>query len=477
MKYSNNHMKRSIHKSLCYGGLFCLFLSLGACTKQLDQQPITSKSLGNFLKTESEVEEYINAVYGTLQLNGLYGQYLPPMGEIQSDNTFDEVPANDNGVYGQLDQFTTIASNGMISDMWKASYQGIQRANTVLNRIDAINYNVAAIKQARKGEMHFIRALLYFNLVRIFGDVPLVTKETTNPNEFFGQGRTPKDQVYAQVISDLNNAIQELPETTGTQGKAIKTAGQALLGKVYLTLGQFNESKTVLTAVVASGKHTLLADPADIFSLNNKNNNEIIFAVQFASGINGNTEGSSAFQQFSPSGSVSGAKGHNLPTKSLYQLYTTADKRKTAYVGVTSTGVPFCNKLKPSTTTPADGGSNIVVLRYADVLLMLAETENELGNPDAARTYLNLVHKRAGLTELPLQSQNDTRASIALERRLELIGEGHRWFDLLRTGTALSVMNAWFSDQGINIRIAQRDLLLPIPQDQIDTDPSIKQNP
>jgi len=476
MKYSNNHMKRSIHKSLCYGGLFCLFL-LGACTKQLDQQPLTSKSLSNFLKTEAEAEEYINAVYGTLQLNGLYGQYLPPMGEIQSDNTYDEVPANDSGVYGQLDQFTTIASNGMISDMWKASYQGIQRANTVLNRIDGITYSTATTKQTRKGEMHFIRALLYFNLVRIFGDVPLVTKETTDPNDFFGQGRTNKDLVYTQIIADLNSAIQELPETTNTQGKVIKTAGQSLLGKVYLTLGKFSESKAALAAVVASGKHNLLTEPADIFSLSNKNNNEIIFAVQFASGINGNTEGSPAYQQFSPSGSVSGAKGHNLPTKSFYQLYANADKRKTAYVGLTNAGVPYCNKLKASNTTPTDGGSNIVVLRYADVLLMLAETENELGNPETARTYLNLVHTRAGLTALPLQSQNDTRASIALERRLELIGEGHRWFDLLRTGAAISVMNTWFSDQGINIRIAQRDLLLPIPQDQIDTDPSIKQNP
>ena len=387
------------------------------------------------------------------------------------------MPANDGGMYGQLDQFTTVASNGMLSDFWKNSYQGIQRTNTVLNRVDGIAYAVPAVKQARKGEMHFIRALLYFNLVRVFGDVPLVTKETTNPNEFFGQGRTNKDLVYAQIVSDLTSAGQELPVSTTTQGKAIKTAAQSLLGKVYLTLGKFTESKALLAEVVASGKHQLLTDPAAIFSLNNKNNNEIIFAVQFASGLNGNSEGSSAYQQFSPSGSISGAKGHNLPTKSFYQLYSAGDKRKSAYVGITAAGTPFSTKLKASATTPADGGSNFVVLRYADVLLMLAETENELGNQENARESLNLVRRRAGLNDVTLQNQTELRAAILAERRLELIGEGDRWFDLLRTNTAVPVMNGWFASQNITTRITTRDLLQPIPQDQIDTDPSIKQNP
>ncbi|MCX2584367.1 RagB/SusD family nutrient uptake outer membrane protein [Pedobacter sp. MR22-3] len=469
-------MKNLINTIIFTGGLFCL-VAVSSCTKELNQQPLTSKSLASFLATETEVEEYVNAVYGTLQSNGLYGLYLPAFGEIPSDNTFDEVPANDGGMYGQLDQFTTVASNGMLSDLWKNSYQGIQRANTVLNRIDGIPYASATLKQARKGEMHFIRALLYFNMVRVFGDVPLVIKETTNPNEFFGQGRNSKDLVYTQILSDLNNAIQELPASTTTQGKAIKTAAQSLIGKAYLTLGKFAESKAVLAEVVASGRHQLLSDPADIFSLTNKNNNEIIFAVQFASGINGNSEGSSAYQQFSPSGAISGAKGHNLPTKSFYQLYSASDKRKTAYVGLTSAGTPFSTKLKASATTPVDGGSNFVVLRYADVLLMLAEDENELGNSEVAKTYLNMVRKRAGLTDATQRTQEDVRAAISLERRLELIGEGHRWFDLLRTGTAISVMNAWFASQNITTRIADHDLLQPVPQDQIDTDPAIKQNP
>jgi hypothetical protein len=270
--------------------------------------------------------------------------------------------------------------------------------------------------------------------------------------------------------------VEELPATTSISGKVVKTAAQALLGKVYLTLGKFAESKAALTAVVTSGKHSLLNDPADIFSLSNKSNNEVIFAVQFASGINGNSEGSTAYQQFSPSGIVSGAKGHNIPTKSFYQLYTANDKRKTAYLSITAAGVPYFTKLKPSSTTPADGGSNNIVLRYADVLLMLAEAENELGNTESARPYYNLVHKRAGLTEVTDGSQLDLRNAIELERRLELGGEGQRWFDLLRTGKAISVMNAWFEKENITTRISERNLLQPVPQDQIDTDPSIKPN-
>lgn len=176
--------------------------------------------------------------------------------------------------------------------------------------------------------MKFIRALLYFNLVQLYGDVPLVTQETENPNTYFGQGRTPSAQVYDQIKKDLTEASTTLPETTTQPGKVVKTAAQILLAKVQLTQKNYAEARTLLQAVVASGRHALLPNPADVFSITNENNKEIIFAVQFASNVNGNTEGSTMFQQNAPSGTVSGAKGHNLPTKSLYALYTTGDKRR-----------------------------------------------------------------------------------------------------------------------------------------------------
>jgi hypothetical protein len=460
--------------------LFCaalgLLLGTAACNDSLLQDPQTSKTLSAFLRNETEVEEYVNAVYGTLQAQGLYGLYLPAITEIPSDNTYDEVPANDDGIYGQLDQFTTIPSNAVVTSVWQASYQGIQRANVVLSRIGNVSYASTTTRDARVGEMKFIRALLYFNLVRLYGDVPLVTQETTDPNAYFGQGRTAATQVYTQIISDLTDAIKVLPATTSQAGRVRQTAAQALLAKVYLTQQNYAAAQTLLQAVVSSGRHTLQSSPANVFSLSNENNSEIIFAVQFASGVNGNNEGSLAYQQFSPSGTVSGAKGHNLPTKSLYALYGSTDRRKDVYVGATSSGTPYLKKLAAPTTVITDGGSDQVVLRYADVLLMLAEAQNEQGNTTDAATNLNLIRTRAGLGGTTATTQADLRAAIALERRLELVGEGQRWFDLLRTGTAISVMNSYFSASGILVTIDSHHLLMPVPQAQVNTDPAIKQN-
>ena len=465
-----------MRKTYVLGLLLSVALGVGSCSKDLYQEPITSKVQGNFLRTETEVEEYVNATYGALQALGLYGLYLPAAAEISSDNTFDEVPQNDDGIYGQLDQFTTNSSNALVASIWQASYVAIQRTNVVLSRIGGVSYAASATREARAGEMKFLRALLYFNLVRLYGDVPLTTQETTDPNGYFGQGRAPAAQVYAQIIKDLTEAIPVLQPTSPQAGRVRQTAAQTLLAKVYLTQKNYPAALPLLQAVVASGRHALQANPADVFSLANENNPEIIFAVQFASGLNGNTLGSSMFQQFSPSGTVSGAKGHNLPTKTLYALYGPADRRRGLYIDLTSTGTPYLKKLAAPTTVITDGGSDFVVLRYADALLMLAEVSNELNDAAIAVTNLNLVRTRAGLAPPPTTTQAGLRAAIDLERRLELVGEGHRWFDLLRTGTAIPVMNAYFQAAGTPITIDAHNLLLPIPQSQINTDPSILQN-
>ena len=463
-----------------YIKIYILIAILGvfsSCEDELYQDPITDKSASNFYKTETEIEEAVIGVYAKLQAGSLYGLYIPIIGEIPSDNTFDEVPANDGGNYGQLDEFTTITTNSLITNIWQQSYQGIQRANTLINRIGDVSFEDETVKASRLGEMQFIRAILYFNLVRLYGDVPLVIEETTNPNDYFGQVRTPLDQVYTQIITDLEAAIQNLPLTQSETGRVRKTAAQALLGKVYLTQQNYSEAATILTEVKNSGQHSLLVEPAEIFDISNENNEEIIFDIQFASGLNGNDEGSNMFQQTSPSGTVSGAKGHNLPTVSLYNLYGETDKRLEAFMGLTSEGIPFTKKLVEPSGEPSDGGSNVIVLRYADVLLMLAEAQNELNQTSEALNNLNLIRERAGIADLATNTQDELRKAIELERILELVSEGHRWFDLLRTGKAISVMNDWFSSQGVNISIDNNDLLMPIPQSQIDTDPAIIQNP
>lgn len=454
--------------------LCCSLIGICSCSKQLDQEPITEKVINNFLTNEKETEEYVNSVYASLQSTGLYGLYLPALAEIPSDNSFDEVPANDSGIFGDLDQFKTISTNDILEKNWSDSYVTIQRANVVINRINNIPYASATTRNVRKGEVEFIRALVYFNLIRLYGDVPLATTETTNPNQYFGKGRTPVDQVYQQIITDLKDAIDNLPAVAAQPGRVIKTAAQTLLGKVYLTQGNYRLAKEQVDAVIASNVHGLVPIET-LFDLNNENNKEIIFSVQFASGINGNTEGSVMYQQFSPSGTVDGAKGHNLPTKELYNLYSSSDKRKTVYVGITTNGVPFNNKLKRPGNI-VDGGSDFVVLRYADVLLMKAEIENKLDNILAVADPLNMVRNRAGLLNTTAITKAALSAAIEQERRLELVGEADRWFDLLKNGNAVTTMNAWFTAQHIPISITEKNLKLPIPQSQINTDPSIKQN-
>ena len=283
--------------------------------------------------------------------------------------------------------------------------------------------------------------------------------------------------MYKQIVQDLTEAYAMLPDSPAEKGRVAKGAAAALLGKVYLTLKDYDNSLKYLQEVEKFG-YALLDEPADIFDVNNEGNKEVIFDVQFESGVNGNSEGSRAFQKFSPSGTVSGAVGHNLPTKEVYGLFADNDKRKSAYFIVTKNGVIGTGKLKQTSVTVADGGSNIIVLRYADVLLMLAECYAEKNNMPKSNEYLNYIKKRAGIDEVSLGDATLIKEEIALERRKELVNEGHRWFDLVRTGKAVEVMNAYFvRTPGYNgITISELNYVQPIPQGQIDTDSATKQN-
>ena len=371
-----------------------------------------------------------------------------------------------------MDDFSTNAGNDLVGDIWRESYEGIQRTNVVLNRIDDIQYEDESLKTNRIGEVKFVRALLYYNLVRLYGDVPLVIEETANPSDFFGLGRNPAVEVYGQIEADLNDAIQNLP-TAKPSGRPAKGAAQALLADVQMSQGKYSAAVPNLQAVVNSQEYSLMPTTAEIFGEANEGNAEILFEVQFASGINGNAEGSPAASQFRPSGTTANAKGHNLPSSEFVSLYEGNDSRATDYVGLDEEANPFYFSLKyeVSPSGPNDGGSDHIIIRYADVLLKYAEALNEAGSSDAVQ-YLNLVRNRAGLDNTTASSQSEIRAAIEMERRLEFIGEGHRWFDLKRYGTGVETMNDWFAAQGRNVVINNDNLLLPIPQSQIDTDPS-----
>ncbi|MCE7056252.1 RagB/SusD family nutrient uptake outer membrane protein [Algoriphagus sp. AGSA1] len=472
-----------------------LMMGLSACNSDfLDLAPISQENSTNFYKTASDMENALTAVYGSLQYGGTYYSSMHIIGELRSDNT--EITNPNAGANLQaVDDFTNDAVNSISSTTWNAHYQGIQAANIVIDKIATVEMD-ATLKTRYVGEAKFLRALLYFNLVRIYGDVPLVLQMISSPEQGYTFGRNPKEEVYTQIITDLNDAEASLPFTysSAEAGRATKGAAMTLLAKIYLTRKEWTEASQKLKEVIdASGQtgYRLMDSYGDIFGPTNENNAESIFEVQFSSSSNG--EGSPFTNQFAPIGSgtavvsVGNPLGQNIPTEDMNAAYSVGDARKelsmaTSYQ-LNGNEVAHNYILKYSGTPAAylDSDNNWIVLRYADVLLMYAEALNEISfQPDGeAFLLLNQIRSRAGLPMMSssgpvpayvLATQQDFRAAVANERRVELAFEGHRWFDLVRTDEALNVL----SSKGIQAH----NLLFPIPQSQIDINPGlIVQNP
>jgi hypothetical protein len=469
--------------------------SFTSCSNELNLTPISTPSAADFFQTSDDIETAVNGAYGSLQQQGQFGESLFYLFEVRSDNSEESSIGGRGGIISNVDLFAVQSSNQILSAVWIDSYDGIQRCNTILNRIDDIDMD-ASTKAIRKGEVQFLRALSYFNLVRIFGDVPLVLTETTDPFETFGKGRDTATSIYDQIISDLTTAASTLPATQNVTGKATSGAANTLLGKVHLTLGNYSEAISALSNV--SG-YSLIPNYADIFGSSNENNAESIFEVQYVSG-NGSTfsvngegsglgEGSVFANQFAPFGGgalvVNGStNGGNRPTADLWNSYDPADLRRDVNIGDFG-GVLYPKKLVEPTAGPLDSDLNVIVLRYADVLLMHAEALNEQGYvaDGPAFDLVNQIRARAGLADLTsatVTNQAEFRLAIENERRWELAFENHRWPDLVRTGRAIEVMQNHTTETGgipVSLNVSSNQLLYPIPQNEIDTNPALTQNP
>lgn len=465
-----------------------LTISATSCKdKFLDLAPVSQANTNTFFKTPADMLNALNAAYGTLQAGGQYGNYYV-FGEITSDNT---TPVLSGSVTDQdeFDKFYPRTTNPFLSGRWNDSFRGIYRCNTVIDRIVAVQMD-ETLKKRIVGEAKFLRALMYFNLVRVFGDVPLVLKEITDPAEGYDYSRSPVNDVYAQIIKDLGDAELVLPatNTAANVGRATSGAAKALLGKVYLTSKQYTEAGAKLKEVIDSNVYDLLPNYADVFKATNKNHKESVFDVQYKKGTIG--EGSGFGNAFAPENSGNaviqfGGSGNNRPTPDMEKAYETGDLRKdvsmsTGYTNASGVRVEY-NYVKKYSDVPQTAGNsddNWPVLRYADVLLMYAEVLNETGKPGEALPILNRIRKRAGLADKPSLTQADMRLALEQERRVELAFEGHRWFDLVRTGRALDVLKAKAATIGIKTSLTENNLIFPVPQSQIDINPSkIKQNP
>ncbi|MFD1144451.1 RagB/SusD family nutrient uptake outer membrane protein [Larkinella insperata] len=467
-----------------------LSLTLGSCKEEfLALSPISQASTTTFYKTGADLLNALNGAYGALQLNGQYGQFYV-VSEVPSDDTR---PVLSGSVTDQdeFDKFYLRTTNPYLATRWSDGYKGIYRCNAIIDRSAGVTMD-EALKSRILGEAKFLRALMYFNLVRVFGDVPLVVKEIIDPQEGYEYSRTPVADIYAQIIKDLTEAEAALPATyTGTNvGRATSGAAKSLLGKVHLTRKNYRDAAGKLKEVIDAGTYELLPSYASVFQASNKNHKESIFDVQYKKGSIG--EGSNFANQYAPENSGNaviqfGGAGNNQPTPDLIAAYEPGDLRKdvslaTSYTNTSGAKIDynFVRKYRDAPVVNNDSEDNWPVLRYADVLLMYAEALNETGNTADALPYLNRIRTRAGLaakTAAEVGTQAAMRMTLEQERRVELAFEGHRWFDLVRTGRALPILQAKATAIGIKTNLTENNLVFPIPQSQIDINRSkITQN-
>ena len=425
-----------------------------------DLEPASSVTIDKVYKTASDYNVAVIGCYAKLQSQV---NFYTECCEYRSDNLSLGAPTAGTQDRYDIDHFTEKPSNGILSSYWANFNNNVYRCNLLLDQIDGANF-AENLKKQYKGEAMFIRALNYFNMYRIWGGVP-ATKHVVSAAEALKVARYSDEQMFDLIAGDLKEIVDNnyLPETysSADMGRATSGAAKALLGKVYLTFHKWTEAKDILSQLI--GKYQLVSPIAQVFNVDNKNNNEIIFAVHFNKEIEG--EGHSFWYN------LTNASDDTNQTSSLLNTFPTGDDRKDliTYVQVEK-NVRLMNKFYDTKSpTFKTVGNDQILLRYADVLLMYAEALNEIqydaSEGSLALKYLNAVRQRAGISNLTvkqLPTQEKFRKGILVERQREFPYEGQRWFDLVRMGFAKSVM----AENGVEIKDYQ--LLFPIPQQEIE---------
>jgi starch-binding outer membrane protein, SusD/RagB family len=424
---------------------------LAACDSPLDTNPTASIGDDVALSTARGVELGVTGAYRSFQTGALYDREVHVYPEMYADNLdFTSTFQTDR----EMDERTVTPDNVAIVNMWANSYAGINRANNVLDAIPNVTGLTAGQADRFRGEALFIRSLHYFNLVRYFGGVPIVTEPARGIGPEAIRPRDTRAAVYDRITQDLTTAIGLLP-TTHVNGRATAWSARALLAKAYLEVGNWTGARDMASAVIDQGPFALPTDYRTVFAT--KNSAESIFELQYSI----NNSNNLAFWYF-PS-SEGGRRGH-APSAGLIAAYEPGDERyeaSVAYDGTAPFGIKFWRI--------ATNDDNVVVLRLAEMYLIRAEANARLGaDPLTVQADINVVRARAGLGPIPVTTITEEALidAILQERRVELAMEGHRWFDLRRTGRSQSVLNYEpFRD------------LFPIPQQELDVNPELDQNP
>jgi tetratricopeptide (TPR) repeat protein len=475
---------------------------MGGCAKFIDYDPVEDFQITAdlFFTTPGDYQKAVIATYSPMQW--LWANVV--IGDVASDNSVSGGEnATDQLGFQQIDDFTHNPVNSYLEEAWKACYEGINRANWLEENKAKLQFSG---KDALYGEVYFLRAYYYFELVRFFGDVPLFTEKRLTVSDSRSLQRSPKAEVYEQIEKDLNAAITALPATNPQKGRITKYAAQALLGKVLLYQGKFDAAATSLESVIA-GPFSLVPDFESIFLQNGENGPESVFEIQYSNlspyfdwSQPGRGQGNLAVQicgirNITGSSPYGQGWSSNLPTKNLADAYKVGDRRKAVTIldieayknanpqfNITYLTAPFKNtglynqkyhprKGETSGQVELNYLNNFRTIRFADVLLMAAEAHNRKASPDAAKAqgYLNRVRRRAfgnNNNDITLTGTQLTEA-IWEERRLELAMEGDRFFDLVRTGKAASKITGF---------VVGKHEIFPIPQNEIDIS-GLVQNP
>jgi starch-binding outer membrane protein, SusD/RagB family len=478
---------------LCFG--------LVSCKENILQiTPLTNNTANDFYIDEYQLNQATLAIYNAYNTIPVSSNWY--LSEVRSDNTREINSGGAQRDWADIGLFQASSQTGAIQTAWTNLYSVIYRSNILLEKSTKFK---SALATQMQSEARYFRGLAYFDLVRFFGDVPLVTK-TLSIEEAKFTARTAREEVYKQIVSDLQQAILLLPETYTAldKGRATKYAAKAVLGRVYLTMAGYplkqadkmDLAKKELADIIAQ-EAKYFAFPAtykDLFTVGGKNKSNP-FEVQYingGTGLGNQIPAVQAFQYpsqwsaFQPIDSFDGE-----PDPLLVAVYPKNDVRKlatldTGYVDAKtnfkSTRVQFTKFLEKGSAAPTtnrDYATNFPVVRYADVLLMYAEILNEQGQLTEAITILNRIRTFAKAAAINPKTQADFRLAIEQERRLEFAAEGLRWHDLVRTGRAIVVMNAFAQTYSIKLAkpINENDLIFPIPLNEMNINPGFwKQN-
>jgi hypothetical protein len=448
-------------------GLVAAAALLAGCDDPLNPTPQQAIPQQEALNTPEEIRVATNAMYDAFQTcDGGYCRNLLLYPDLYTDNLrFTGTFTTDREVASRAVK----ADNGAIAGIWGAAYDGINRANNLIAAIPTVTALDADEAAVYTAEAHFVRALNYFNLVKFFGGVPLVTEPEWSITPDVNVPRSTDAQIWAFIESELAAAMGGLPSVDdGVQpgGRVTREGAQALLARAHLYQREWQLAYNHANAVIESGFYALEDDYAAVFNYQQEGSAEIVLSIPFSV-----TDSNALAFWFFPSG-LGGRRGiaPSNTGSSLPNAFPAGDERRALAIQVTGGGTAYGNKYRDVAT----GTDDVPVIRLAEVILIRAEAAARLGMLAEAIDDVNTIRNRAGVADLPVDvdTQEEVLLAVLAERRVELFYEGHRFFDLKRFIDIPSV--AAYME---GLTLTGPKLLFPIPQREIDANPELQQNP